>query len=52
MLGVVAHAFNPSTQEIGASLVYKKSSRIARAIQRNLVSKNQKYKNKNKTDRL
>jgi hypothetical protein len=31
-LGVVAHAFNPS-------LVYKVSSRTARAIQRNPVSK-------------
>jgi hypothetical protein len=47
---VVAHAFNPSTWELGgrgrqiskfeASLVYKVSSRTARAIQRNPVSKN------------
>jgi hypothetical protein len=43
--GVVAHAFNPSTPEAEASLVYKVSSRTARAIQRNLVPKN---KNKNK----
>jgi hypothetical protein len=48
--GVVVHAFNPSTQEaeagrflmFEASLVYKVSSRTARAIQRNPVSKNQK----------
>jgi hypothetical protein len=46
---VVAHPFNPSTQggrgrrisEFEASLVYKVSSRTARAIQRNPVSKNQ-----------
>jgi hypothetical protein len=45
--GVVAHAFNPSTQEgrgrqiseFEASLVYKVSSRTARATQRNPVSK-------------
>jgi hypothetical protein len=50
--GVVAHAFNPSTWEAEAgrisefkdSLVYKVSSRTARAIQRNPVSKNQKRK--------
>jgi hypothetical protein len=44
---VVAHAFNPITcsgrgrqiSEFEASLVYRVSSRIARAIQRNLVSK-------------
>jgi hypothetical protein len=38
--------------EFGASLVYKVSSRTARAIQRNPISKNkqkQKNKNKNKT---
>ena len=40
--GVVAHAFNPSTPEAEASLVYKVSSRTARAIQRNPVSENQK----------
>jgi hypothetical protein len=48
--GVVAHTFNPSTREaeIGwisefeASLVYRVSSRTARATQRNPVSKNQK----------
>jgi hypothetical protein len=53
---MVAHAFNPSTREaeaggsleFEASLVYKVSSRTARAIQRNPVSKNQKQKNKNK----
>jgi hypothetical protein len=41
---VVAHAFNPSRgrriSEFEASLVYKVSSRTARAIQRNTVSKN------------
>jgi hypothetical protein len=55
--GVVAHAFNASTweaeagvgvgSEFEASLVYKVSSRTARATQRNPVSKN-KNKNKNK----
>jgi hypothetical protein len=34
--------------ESKASLVYKVSSRTARAIQRNPFSKNQKNKNKNK----
>jgi hypothetical protein len=50
---VVAHTFNPSTweadrriSEFEASLVYKVSSRTARAIQRNPVSKNQKKKEK------
>jgi hypothetical protein len=46
--GMVAHAFNPSTREaeaggfleFEASLIYKVSSRTARAIQRNPVSKN------------
>jgi hypothetical protein len=51
---VVAHAFNPSTWEAEAggflssrpeaSLVYKVSSRTARAIQRNPVSKEKKKK--------
>jgi hypothetical protein len=45
---VVAHAFNPSTHsggrgrpisEVEASLVYKLSSRTARAIQRNPITK-------------
>jgi hypothetical protein len=60
---VVAHAFNPSTWEAEASgflssrpvelcrpgLVYRVSSRTARATQRNPVSKNQiKNKSKNK----
>ena len=63
---VVAHAFNPSTWETEtggflnsrpeASLVYKMSSRTARAIQRNPVLKNNnttKQANKNKqTKRL
>jgi hypothetical protein len=46
-LGVVAHAFNPSTRgrqisEFEASLVYKGQDRTARAMQRNPVSKNHK----------
>jgi hypothetical protein len=52
--GMVVHAFSPSTRgsrgrwisEMEASLVYKVSSRIARATQRNPVSKNQKKKKK------
>jgi hypothetical protein len=51
--GVVVHAFNPSKggrgrriSEFEASLVYKVSSRTARATQRNPVSKNQKKKKK------
>jgi hypothetical protein len=47
---VVAHAFNPSRgrwiSEFEAILVYKVSSRTARAIQRNPVSKNKQNKNK------
>jgi hypothetical protein len=51
-LGVVAHAFNPSTwegrgrriSEFEASLVYKMSSRTARATQRNPDLRNQKKK--------
>jgi hypothetical protein len=57
---MVAHAFDPSTQEeeagrriseFEASLVYRVSSRTARATQRNPVSKKQKQKQKkqNKT---
>ena len=54
---MVVHAFNPSTWEAEAgeflsseaSLVYKVSSRTARAIKRNPVSKNkQTNKKKNK----
>jgi hypothetical protein len=54
---VVAHAFNPSTweaeagrfSEFKASLVYRVSSRTARATQRNPVSKNKtKQTNKQK----
>jgi hypothetical protein len=47
---VVAHAFNPSRGRwiSEASLVYKVSSRTARAIQRNPVSKNKKQKTKKK----
>jgi hypothetical protein len=54
---VVAHAFNPSTWEAEAggflsseaSLVYKVSSRTARAIQRNPVSKTKTNKQTKKT---
>jgi hypothetical protein len=54
---VVVHAFNPSTweaeaggfSEFKASLVYRVSSRTARAIQKNPVSKNQKNKTKKVT---
>jgi hypothetical protein len=54
---VVANTFNPSTLggrgrqifEFEASLVYKVSSRTARATQRNPVSKNQKKKKKKKS---
>jgi hypothetical protein len=62
---VVAHTFNPSTQEAGfrpsftqeagrwisefeASLVYRVSSRTARATQRNPISKNKKTKKQKK----
>jgi hypothetical protein len=49
---MVAHAFNPSTQEaeaggfleFEASLVYRVSSRTARAIQRNPVLKKKKVR--------
>jgi hypothetical protein len=51
----VAHTFNPSRgrwiSEFKASLVYRVSSRTARAIQRNIVSKTKQNKtkqNKNK----
>jgi hypothetical protein len=46
---VVTHAFNPSTEgihrrisEFKASLVYRASSRTAKATQKTLVSKKQK----------
>jgi hypothetical protein len=39
-LGMVTYPFNPSTQGFEASLVYKVSSTTARALQRNIVSKN------------
>ena len=53
---VVTHSFNPSIQEAEAggflssrpSLVYRVSSRTARAIQRNPVSKNKTNKQTNK----
>ena len=44
----MTHAFNPNTWEAEASLVYKVSSRTARATQRNPVSKNQKKKKEKK----
>jgi hypothetical protein len=47
---VVVHAFNPSTleaeSEFEASLVYKVSSRTARATQRNPVWREKKKKKK------
>jgi hypothetical protein len=51
---VVAHAFNPSIWEaeaggfLSSRLVYRVSSRTARATQRNPVSKNKKQTNKQK----
>jgi hypothetical protein len=51
---VVAHAFNPSTREaeaggfLRASLVYRVSSRTARAKQRNPVSEKQNKTKQNK----
>jgi hypothetical protein len=39
---VVAHAFNPSTREAEASLVYRVISRTARTTQRNPVSEKKK----------
>jgi hypothetical protein len=50
----VAHAFNPSTQEaeLEANLVYKVSSRTARATQRNPASKNQTKKKKKKLEAI
>jgi hypothetical protein len=55
MPGMVVHTFNPSTWEaeaggfeFEASLVYRVSSRTAKATQRNPVSKNQKKKKKKK----
>jgi hypothetical protein len=57
---VVVHAFNPSTWEAETggflssrpSLVYRVSSRTARAIQRNPVSKKTKKQKQNKIIRL
>ena len=53
---MVAHAFNPSTQEVRgrwiseleASLVYKVNFRTARATQRNPVSKKKQKQKQNK----
>jgi hypothetical protein len=42
----VVHAFNPSTWEFEASLVYKVSFRTARVIQRNPISKKKKTRKK------
>jgi hypothetical protein len=47
----VAHAFDPSTREAEASLVYKVSSRTAKAIQRNPVSKKQTNNNNNNNNK-
>ena len=52
--GVVAHAFNLGGRgrrisEFEANLIYKVSSRTARAIQRNPVSKTNKQKQTKKT---
>ena len=41
----MAYAFNPSTWEAEASLVYRVSSRTARATQRNPVFKNKTKNN-------
>jgi hypothetical protein len=61
---VVVHAFNPSTwetetggrdrqiSEFKVSLVYKVSSRTARGIQRNPVSKKKKKKKKPHKDEI
>jgi hypothetical protein len=56
---VVAHTFNPSTWEAEAgeflslrpALVYRVSSRTARATQRNPVSKNKTKQNKTKQNK-
>jgi hypothetical protein len=57
---MVTNAFNPSTweaergrwiSEFEASLIYKVSSRTARATQRNPVLKNQKNKKKTKKNK-
>jgi hypothetical protein len=56
---MVAHTCNPQhsggsgrqISEFEASLVYKVSSRTARAIQRNPVSKNQKKKKKERKEK-
>jgi hypothetical protein len=51
---VVAHTFNPRGRRISefeASLVYRVSSRTARATQRNNVSKNKTEQNKTKQNK-
>jgi hypothetical protein len=47
-LGVVVHAFNPSTWEAEASLVYRVCFRTARATQRNPVLKTKANKQTSK----
>jgi hypothetical protein len=59
-VGVVAHALIPALRrqkqadlcKFETSLIYKESSRTARATQRNPVSKQNKNKNKNKQKTL
>ena len=49
----MAIAFNPDTQEVEASLVYRASSRTTRAVtQRNPVSKKQTTKQKTKEKKV
>ena len=48
---MVAHVFNSSV-EVLASLVYRASSRIARATQRNPVSTNQKETKQNNNSKM
>jgi hypothetical protein len=52
---MVRHTFNPSRQKISGSkarLVYRVSSRTARATQRNSVSKNKTKQNKTKQSKI
>ena len=48
--GMVAHAFNPSTWEAEASLVYKVSSRTARGLHRETLSRKERKKKEKKPD--
>ena len=58
MYVMMVHAFDPcigrrrQTSELEASLIYESSSRIARATQRNPVSKNQPNKTLNSIESL